>query len=355
MRILLTQEGLDAAADVNMLRVVADYIDPVRHFPGELWCEPSLNELNILGESVIEQIDPHYGMPPVVNCVVDQFTKAKNQPPRLSSYVSPISLDSLSTSTIDWSNHLQRSKVATTTFASGLKAEGDRVLGSWAQLAEHRHQSSFTFLVDPYLLSETSIQNRNRLTEKELEIAKSEQIELRVHNLERLLSEFIEPIADVPFTLLIVCKLDDPVEPNSDRISELKDRLAQVKSNLKGKGWNRNFQFLILRADRLSVYTDRLHDRYLLTQQYVLDSHAGFNCLTHPSSTKVDLIYHLANHGTHESFNIRFRELIRYVEACASTALKEQRKDDYFLSSGVLKDLPKTLKKRVKDSLGWEI
>ena len=294
MRVYVDQARIDSYTSLPDL--MKQLVRPLMDFDGEICSPVPLGELEVFGDSILEYISY-----PPVNVIgqIEAFRAQSDTTARLQSTVesAPANLRP-EAPTIDWATHLTCAATPDHAYAIGLQApQQANSLLNWTSLASLRHPTSFIAIVDPYMFAK----------------ARWEESAARVAD---LLSSFVEPIPNRRLQIVLMYRWDtvgktghsSPGQIDYDRPANSMLRKA-LKNKIRHIGFDKsNLAFVNI----LYRPQERSHDRFAITQQYLVDGGAtvlNFDNSDHLS--RVRLSYHNGRQRKCPDVVRRFEELER--------------------------------------------
>ena len=346
MRVYVDQKGLDELAAGNELRIASDIADPLGRFPGETWCEGNWADLRIDGYfpwDFSTALDPSYFLPARQGVTDEQFSEQATQSFRKHTATAKTRT---STSLREWAEHVKAHKTLPKFHPCGPGAKGEFALTGWSQLQTYRHPSAFAILVDPYLLS-----------------SQRESAAVRANNVAELLLSVLDRVNSDCIEVAIFCDWGSrpPRQQGRDyweREFYLTDEIATaILAKLQAKNLANKVRITYVEATSALLAlprSSRLHDRFLLTQDYTIVCGTGFGTIKgRPNFSEVVVTYNFGNRQALQSFSNRLGECRRYLEACRTKLSQAQQlREEDFVSLGKPADLLGRLDKVVQQSFG---
>lgn len=346
MRVYVDQNGLKELADGNELRIASDIADPLGSFPGETWCEGNWEDLRIEGYFLWDfstALDPSYFLPARQGATRELFAEQARESARKHTVATKTRS---TTSVRDWAEHVKAHKNLPRFHPCGPGAEGEFALTRWSQLVAYRHSTPFVILVDPYLLSNHRESSMHRARNV---------VDLLLAVLTRVNADCIE--------IAIFCDWGSRPPRQRGATSWSRDYYLddEVKETitlaLEERALADKVRLTYVEATSALLNLPpaaRLHDRFLLTQDYTMVCGTGFGTIQgRPNFSELVVTYNYSNRQALQSFSNRLGECRRYLEACQRKV--DPSKDiraEHVVSLGKPADLLKRLDKVVGQSFG---
>ncbi len=294
MRVYVDQARIDSYANISDL--MTQLVFPLINFDGDIFSPVPLGQLDIFGQSLVE----YFSYNPVnVIGEIGAFHAQTTVTARLQSTVEVAPTEPKPEApTIGWATHLTCAATPDHAYAIGLQAPQQATsLLNWTSLASLRHPTSFIAIVDPYMFAK----------------ARWEDSAARVAD---LLSSFVEPIPNRRLQIVLMYRWDtvgkaghsSPGQIDYDRHANSMLRKA-LKTKIRQIGLDKSdlaFVNILYRPQ------ERSHDRFAITQQYLVDGGATvLNVDNSDHLSRVRLSYHNGRQRKCPDVVRRFEELER--------------------------------------------
>lgn len=316
MRVYVDQARIDSYESLPAL--TKNLIRPLAAFDGEVVTPVPLEDLDVFGDSLLNYLD--YAPVNVLDTKEGFAAARATESVRLQTYVEQLPREPVPVAPIvDWFGHLTRVATATESYAIGKPdPERDGRQFSWKVAAPKQHVSRFVLLVDPYMF------------------AKSRRDE-SVARLVAMLEALVRPIPGQRLQLVLMYRWDtvgksyQSAGPAYDRDANSKLWRA-LKNAVKQLAPALDIAFVnVLYSAR-----ERSHDRFAITQQYLLDGGAAILRLEDsPHLSRLRISYHSGRLRKCPDVVRRIEEFEHVLQRYVREVSNGQEAKDYVAMSSV--------------------